>query len=346
VPADWDRWTEDCRRMVIAHETAHIERRDGLVQLLEALARAAYFFHPAVWLLTRELGVYREMACDDAAVSKGPESPVEYSGHLVEVAERMLAHPVGCHSASALLRQRNELLDRVKYQVKGGEMRLLSRSTKRVILVGLLVLSVPLSWYCGRAETESVGSAQVPDTAPTAARKSTSLAYVEVIVGAKGDIKVDGKPVLWENLKRELEAKAGSDADRNVIVIRCADGAKMGSVSDLQKVLVKTGLTKVSYQDAEGNALALILPGEREKELLKQIGPDDVSTLVVEPDGGVSVDGRHVRIAEVKDIVRKLLVRNPYLVVSIRTRLATEYGDFHAVLDQVKAAGAKRISVG
>jgi biopolymer transport protein ExbD len=183
--------------------------------------------------------------------------------------------------------------------------------------------------------------------APTAApRKSTSLAYVNVIVGAKGDIKVDGTAVVWENLERELEAKARSDADRTVIVIRCAEGAKMGSLSDLHKILVKTGLTKVSYQDAEGNALALILPGEREKEILKQIDPDDVSTLVIESEGGVSVDGRHVTIPEVKDIVRKLLVRNPYLVVSIRTRLDTEYSDFHAVLDQVKAAGAERISVG
>jgi bla regulator protein BlaR1 len=137
VPLCWDEWTEDCRRTVISHEIAHIERRDGLVQLLEILIRSLYFFHPLVWILAAKLGTYREMACDDAAVSKGSRSPAAYSRYLVEIAERLLANPVGCQSASALVRQRHELIDRVRYQIKEGEMIFLSKRIKHIILIGL-----------------------------------------------------------------------------------------------------------------------------------------------------------------------------------------------------------------
>ena len=78
VPAVWDQWTEDCRRMVIAHEIAHIKRHDGLFQAFQILAQGIYFFHPLVLLLSQRLKEYREMACDDASVWSQKDSSLKY----------------------------------------------------------------------------------------------------------------------------------------------------------------------------------------------------------------------------------------------------------------------------
>lgn len=52
---------------VMAHELAHIRRQDYLVNLLQGLAEALLFFHPAAWWLSRQIRELREHCCDDAA---------------------------------------------------------------------------------------------------------------------------------------------------------------------------------------------------------------------------------------------------------------------------------------
>ncbi len=71
---------------VITHELAHIRRLDPLLNLLQRTAEVAFFFHPAVWLLSRWLTHERELACDEVVVSAG-ESAVNYAETLLRVAE-------------------------------------------------------------------------------------------------------------------------------------------------------------------------------------------------------------------------------------------------------------------
>lgn len=54
---------------VLAHELAHVRRRDFLVNFLQNLAEVIFFFHPAVWWLSREIRAEREHCCDDAAAA-------------------------------------------------------------------------------------------------------------------------------------------------------------------------------------------------------------------------------------------------------------------------------------
>lgn len=54
---------------VLAHEIAHILRRDPLVNLLQTLAETILFYHPAVWWLSSRIRTERENCCDDIAVA-------------------------------------------------------------------------------------------------------------------------------------------------------------------------------------------------------------------------------------------------------------------------------------
>ena len=147
VPAQWDKWSEECKEMVIYHEMAHIKRRDGFVQFFQIFAQALYFFHPLIWILNTRINQYREMACDDMSMSFiNKVSHVEYSRYLVKIAEDMTMSELGCSSASALIRQRNELLNRVQYQIMEVNKMKLSKKIMRLVFGSLLLLIVPLSW--------------------------------------------------------------------------------------------------------------------------------------------------------------------------------------------------------
>jgi len=52
---------------LLAHELAHVARRDYLVNLLQSVVEALLFFHPAVWWLSSRLRAERELVADDLA---------------------------------------------------------------------------------------------------------------------------------------------------------------------------------------------------------------------------------------------------------------------------------------
>lgn len=54
---------------VLAHELAHVARRDSLVIWLATVLRDAFFYLPTSWAAYRQLQREKETACDDLAVS-------------------------------------------------------------------------------------------------------------------------------------------------------------------------------------------------------------------------------------------------------------------------------------
>ena len=54
---------------LLIHELAHIRRHDYLVNILQSMAEALLFYHPAVWWVSGHIRAEREMCCDDVAVS-------------------------------------------------------------------------------------------------------------------------------------------------------------------------------------------------------------------------------------------------------------------------------------
>ncbi len=52
---------------LLAHELAHIARRDYLVNLLQSVVETLLFFHPVVWWLSARLRAERELVADDLA---------------------------------------------------------------------------------------------------------------------------------------------------------------------------------------------------------------------------------------------------------------------------------------
>ena len=52
---------------ILAHELAHVRRHDYLVLVLQSVIEVLFFYHPAVWWVSRQLRIEREYCCDDVA---------------------------------------------------------------------------------------------------------------------------------------------------------------------------------------------------------------------------------------------------------------------------------------
>ena len=96
---------------IIAHELAHVHRRDYWVGILQSLVEVIFFYHPAVWWISSVAREEREKCCDDLAVSLGGD-PVVYAKALSE-AEALQQHTLP-PLALAFAQRRSSLLVRVE----------------------------------------------------------------------------------------------------------------------------------------------------------------------------------------------------------------------------------------
>jgi TonB family protein len=69
----------------LAHECAHIARRDFAKHLLYQVVAAAVAYHPACWLMRRRIAETRELVCDEMAAAAVGDRP-EYAASLLRLA--------------------------------------------------------------------------------------------------------------------------------------------------------------------------------------------------------------------------------------------------------------------
>lgn len=75
---------------ILAHELAHLVRRDYLVNLAQRAVETLLFYHPAVWWVSDRIRIEREFCCDDLA-AQAIGDRTELAGALVALAERQVA---------------------------------------------------------------------------------------------------------------------------------------------------------------------------------------------------------------------------------------------------------------
>jgi beta-lactamase regulating signal transducer with metallopeptidase domain len=145
LPIGWYDWTEHQRRVVVAHELAHVARGDFAAWLLARLAVAVYCWHPLVRALAGRLRLQQELAADDSAAPLAGGRPA-YLRALAELALRAdgLAHG---WPAPAFLSAKNTLLRRVDMLrvMDDGARRPTSRIGRRLTIALVMVVALTVS---------------------------------------------------------------------------------------------------------------------------------------------------------------------------------------------------------
>lgn len=54
---------------ILAHELAHVRRHDYFVNLIQSAIETLFFYHPAVWWISKQIRRERECACDEIAAA-------------------------------------------------------------------------------------------------------------------------------------------------------------------------------------------------------------------------------------------------------------------------------------
>ena len=88
LPSQAQQWGPERRRLVLAHEIAHVKRNDGIIQLFVQIVCGAYWFNPLVWYAAHRIRIERERACDDHVLKLGAAA-ADYADHLVQIVRGM-----------------------------------------------------------------------------------------------------------------------------------------------------------------------------------------------------------------------------------------------------------------
>lgn len=78
--------------MVLAHELAHLRRRDHWVRALELVVSVLYWWNPLVWSVRRQLHAVEEQCCDAWVAWAYPDRTHDYAQSLLKAAELLSSH--------------------------------------------------------------------------------------------------------------------------------------------------------------------------------------------------------------------------------------------------------------
>jgi TonB family protein len=158
LPSDAGSWSVERVSLVLAHEMAHLARRDWLTQLAAETVRAIYWFNPLFWIACARLRQESEHASDDIVLDLG-FARTSYATHLVDLARTFSAHGRTWLPAPSIARP-STLERRVRTMLNPHTNRQPVSLIRRIAMVALLLtIALPIA----SAQTLSAPSGTVVD---------------------------------------------------------------------------------------------------------------------------------------------------------------------------------------
>ena len=143
-------------RAVLAHELAHVRRRDHLVRWIEWLACSLFWWNPIAWWARRELRAAEEASCDALGAAAIKSTPRAYAKSLLRVVELLSkppAPPIPAFASGTASNRSSKALERRIRMLISGKSTVQAPHWKRVAGATATVCLLPLGLvYCGFAD--------------------------------------------------------------------------------------------------------------------------------------------------------------------------------------------------
>ena len=120
-----------------------------------------------------------------------------------------------------------------------------------------------------------------------------------------------------------------------------AEGIPTSSMADIAFLLLVFFLVTTTIDTDKGLGIVLPPPGDMEIEIRKE----NILNCLINSQGKVLLDEEPTNIDQIQRIVSQKLRANDKLIVSVKAHPKTAYNDYVKVIDQLKRADAKRISI-
>lgn len=112
------------------------------------------------------------------------------------------------------------------------------------------------------------------------------------------------------------------------------------SMADIAFLLLVFFLVTTTISMDQGIGQLLPAIGEETK-----VNPRNITNVLVRADGLVMLDEEVVSLTQLRTKIKTMLGQNDALIVSVKTHHQTKHQDYISVLDQLKQAGATRVSI-
>ncbi|WP_419947938.1 M56 family metallopeptidase [Candidatus Palauibacter sp.] len=170
-------------RWILAHELAHVRRRDHLVRWIEWLACTVFWWNPIAWWARRRLRAAGEICCDALVVHAFGCAPRDYARSLVRALDLVRTEQASCPPAFASAahngRRTRQLEGRLRMIITNGPAGTPSPALRTVLRGGLVVLLAFGLVYCSE-RTSPTGVEMPGGGAPILNLTTADLETVEL----------------------------------------------------------------------------------------------------------------------------------------------------------------------
>jgi beta-lactamase regulating signal transducer with metallopeptidase domain len=237
-----DRLDADARRTLLAHELAHLLRRDHRVRLFELLVTALFWWHPVVWWARRELREAEEQCCDAWVLWALPESAKTYALALVETVDFLSEAPSALPALASGVGQVHDLRRRVTMIMQGTTPRALTWGGVLALFgLGAFLLPVMPSWA-----QEAEQPRRVREVAPDDSKAQPDLKRIEAELEKKRAELMKLEAELKDAMKRAAAQEAPKQPQQPLIIeVVGGDGVR-------QTIKLPPGTRVISAQTDKG----------------------------------------------------------------------------------------------
>ena len=223
---------------ILAHELAHVRRRDHWVRWIEWLATVAFWWNPLVWWAQHNLRATEEICCDAFVLSSLNPLPHTYARSLLTAVEYLSASVIRPPVMASEVNSGDNLLKRFKMITSNKSKHASSRKLKACIFLGAVcVLPLGLS-YANDAKNQSEVDASldkvqtrieiaVPDDSLSQQDPRTKMKAIKkgLALKEKQGREFEAK---WAWLQAEVKAGnlSSEEAETRMIAIKMIDTAK------------------------------------------------------------------------------------------------------------------------
>ncbi len=227
LPLDFERrYTAPERRLILAHERAHIEAWDLQVNALVSLIQCVYWFNPLFHVAQRAFRMDQEFACDERVMQRHGDARRVYGEAMLKTQMAVGAMPLACHWPRFEMKSLKRRIAMLA-QSRPSKAR---RAAGATLCAGLLMATAAMTW-----------AAQPQRPAPAADHESSTPRRGETAADALGKQLVAAVRDQDESAVRKL-LDAGADVNHLlrgkgtplIVAIREGD-------HDIVSLLVKSG---------------------------------------------------------------------------------------------------------
>jgi TonB family protein len=233
------RLDDDETDTLLAHELAHLSRRDHWVRHLELAALALFWWNPVAWWTTGRVRRAQELCCDQRVAGLLPHHRRAYADCLVETARFLSGRQLPLGSPARAMADLSQMKGRIQMIMtthRARDLSLAARITAAAILLAVLAITPVLTAQpdrpdaFGRPISLSLKDADLLDVLAT----FSEISAVEILVepGISGTVTATFDEVPWDQALDKIAQSQGLICRRegDQIIVRRAEGEHLAPV--------------------------------------------------------------------------------------------------------------------